>query len=327
MTFLVVGGAGYIGSVVAEQLLAAGKRVVVLDNLSTGHRAAVPEGATFVQRDMSDRDLVRSLLRKHAVSCVMHFSARSIVPESLRQPLLYYQNNVTAGVALVESMLEVGVKRMIFSSTAAVYGEPDIIPIVEDAPTRPTTPYGRTKLCFEEFLADCSEAYGLRYVSLRYFNAAGASGRRGEDHRPETHLIPLVLEVARGKRPAIEIFGDDYPTPDGTCIRDYIHALDLAEAHLLAAEFIEGNDSSRIYNLGNGQGFSVREVIEKAREVTGRQIACEIAPRRPGDPPVLVASSERISRELGWTPRYPALEQIIASAWKWRLAFPDGYGA
>jgi UDP-glucose 4-epimerase len=327
MTILVVGGAGYIGSIVAELLVASGKRVVVLDNLSTGHNGAVPEGAEFVRGDMADGRLLRSLLHKHSITCVMHFSARSIVPESVKNPLLYYANNVSAGITLVESMLEVGVKRMIFSSTAAVYGEPESVPITEDMPARPATPYGRTKLCYEQFLADCSDAHGLRYVSLRYFNAAGASARRGEDHRPETHLIPLVLEVARGKRPRVQIFGDDYPTPDGTCLRDYIHVLDLAEAHLLAAEFLEGNDASRTFNLGNGQGFSVREVIEKARAVTGRAIPDEVTERRAGDPAVLVASSEKIARELGWKARHPALEGIIESAWRWHLQFPEGYVA
>jgi UDP-glucose 4-epimerase len=327
MTILVVGGAGYIGSVVAEVLLASGRRVVVLDNLSTGHRSAVPEGAEFVRGDMADRALVQSLLRKYSVSCVMHFSARSVVPESVKNPLLYYQNNVSAGITLVESMLEVGVKRMIFSSTASVYGEPESVPLTEDTPARPTTPYGRTKLCYEQFLADCSDAHGLRCVSLRYFNAAGASEYCGEDHRPETHLIPLVLEVARGKRPRAQIFGDDYPTPDGTCVRDYIHVLDLAEAHVLAAEFLDRGGASRTFNLGNSRGFSVREVIEKAREVTGRAIPDEVTERRAGDPAVLVASSEKIARELGWKARHPALEDIIESAWKWHLAHPEGYGA
>jgi UDP-glucose 4-epimerase len=255
----------------------------------------------------------------------MHFSARSIVPESVENPLLYYKNNVADGISLVQSMLKCGVTKMIFSSTAAVYGLPESVPIEENAPTCPITPYGKTKLAFEQFLADCSKAHGLQYISLRYFNAAGASELHGEDHRPETHLIPLVLQVARGKRGKIQIYGNNYPTPDGTCIRDYIHVQDLADAHLLAAKYLDNNKSSHVFNLGNEQGFSVLEVIDKVKRITGKDIPSEIAPPRAGDPPVLIASSEKIAHELGWKPANPTLESIIDSAWKWHLKFPQGY--
>lgn len=325
MTILVVGGAGYIGSVTVEQLIAAGKTVVVLDNLSRGHRAAVVPEAQFIHGDMADKNLVTQILRQHHCSAVMHFSALSLVAESMQKPLDYYQNNVRNSMILVESMLECDVRRIIFSSSAAVYGEPESVPIPESHPTRPTNPYGRTKLIFEEFLEECDRAYGLKYVSLRYFNASGATNRLGEDHHPETHLIPLVLQVAAGQQPCIQVFGNDYPTDDGSCIRDYIHVRDLADAHVLALAHLERTSQSTVYNLGNGRGFSVFEVIRVAEQVTGKKIPTTIASRRPGDPAMLVASAERISAELGWQPACPGLREIIESAWEWLLKHPGGY--
>lgn len=325
MTILVVGGAGYIGSVTVEQLIAAGKTVVVLDNLSRGHRPAVVPEAQFIHGNMADKNLLVQILREYDCSAVMHFSALSLVAESMQKPLDYYRNNVKDSMTLVESMLECDVQQMIFSSSAAVYGEPESVPILETHPTHPTNPYGRTKLIFEQFLEDCDRAYGLKYVSLRYFNASGATDRLGEDHHPETHLIPLVLQVAAGQQPRIQVFGDDYPTADGSCIRDYIHVRDLADAHLLALDHLERTKQSSIYNLGNGNGFSVLEVIRIAEQVTGKKISTTISSRRPGDPAVLVASAKRISEELGWQPTCPALPEIIESGWKWLLAHPRGY--
>jgi UDP-glucose 4-epimerase len=325
VTILVVGGAGYIGSVTVEQLIAAGKPVVVLDNLSRGHRAAVLPQAQFIRGDMADKKLIVDILTQYHCSAVMHFSALSLVAESMQKPLEYYHNNIKNSITLVESMLECDVRKMIFSSSAAVYGEPESVPILETHPTRPTNPYGQTKLIFEEFLDNCGQAYGLKYVSLRYFNAAGATDRLGEDHNPETHLIPLVLKVAAGQKQYIKVFGDDYPTTDGSCIRDYIHVRDLADAHLLALEYLDKQQRSEIYNLGNGNGFSVFEVIRIAEQVTGRKIATTMSPRRPGDPAILVASAKRISEELGWRASCPGLPEIIESAWKWLLKHPDGY--
>ncbi len=325
MTILVVGGAGYIGSVTVEQLIAAGKTVVVLDNLSRGHRRAVVPEAQFVHGDMADKNLVVQILRQHHCSAVMHFSALSLVLESMQKPLEYYRNNVKGSMTLVESMLECDVQQIIFSSSAAVYGEPESVPILETHPTRPTNPYGRTKLIFERFLEDCDRTYGLKYVSLRYFNASGATDRLGEDHHPETHLIPLVLQVAAGQQPYVQVFGDDYPTADGSCIRDYIHVRDLADAHMLALDRLERTKQSSTYNLGNGSGFSVLEVIRIAEQVTGTKISTTVSSRRPGDPAVLVASAKRISEELGWKPGCPTLPEIIESAWKWLLAHPRGY--
>jgi UDP-glucose 4-epimerase len=325
MSILVVGGAGYIGSVTVERLLAAGESVVVLDNLSRGHRASVPAGVTFIEGDMADAALLRRLFAEHHVEAAMHFAAHSLVPESMSNPLIYWENNVGAGLVLVREMLAAGVKRFVFSSTAATYGEPDRVPITEDTPTIPTNTYGLTKLTFERLLADAGRAHGLRSVCLRYFNACGATEEHGEDHHPETHLIPLVLEVAAGKRAQIKIFGDDYPTRDGTCVRDYIHVVDLAEAHLLALGHLRRGGESRIYNLGNGEGFTVQEIVAITREVTGHAIPVELAPRRPGDPAALVASSARIIADFGWKPQLGDVRQIIASAWAWHQRHPSGY--
>jgi len=321
----VIGGAGYIGSVVVEALLAADRIVCVYDNLSLGHRNAVPDDAVFVQGDHGDETLLKETLQKYNCSAVMHFSALSLIGESVEKPLLYYENNVAKGVALLRAVLAAGVRHFIFSSTAAVYGEPISVPILEDASTFPTNPYGNTKLAFERLLADTAMVNNLRFVSLRYFNAAGATERCGEAHDPETHLIPLILQVAAGKREHIDVFGNDYPTSDGSCIRDYIHVEDLAAAHLLALKYLESGGVSDIFNLGNGQGFSVLDVIDVARRVTGREIAVQIVGRRIGDPAILVASSEKIQRVLGWQPQRPRLEDIIESAWRWHQSHPHGY--
>ncbi len=326
MNLLVTGGAGYIGSVTSELLIARGHNVTVLDNLATGHRDAVPEGAAFVQGDVADADMVGFALEEHGIDAVLHFAAFSLVGESMQQPLRYFRNNTAGSLALLETMLAHGVRRFVLSSTAALFGTPDGVPIGEEATVRPENVYGESKALTERMLAWLNRTAGLGYVTLRYFNAAGASARLGEDHRPETHLIPLVLQVAAGKRESIAVFGDDYPTDDGTAVRDYIHVLDLAEAHRLAVEAL-GEGEAHAYNLGNGRGFSVREVIDVCRRVTGRPIAEVSAPRRPGDTPVLVADSARIQSELGWRPSHPDLESIVASAWAWAQAHPEGYGA
>ena len=323
MKILVTGGAGYIGSVSAEVLLARGHQVVVFDNLSQGHRSAVPEGVEFVQRDLADCSEIRTALATHAPDAVMHFAARSLVGESVAQPFLYLRDNVVAGLNLLEACVESGIDRFILSSTANLYGAGEAALIDETASIRPGSPYGESKWSLERALFWLAETRGLRFASLRYFNAAGASASHGEHHCPETHLIPLVLQVAMGQRETITVFGDDYDTPDGTCIRDYIHVLDLAEAHVLALEALD--QGSRTYNLGNGSGFSVLEVIETAREITGADIPTVIGPRRAGDPARLVASSDRIRTELGWQPRYPDLRQIIESAWLWHRRYPNGY--
>ncbi len=325
MNVLVTGGAGYIGSVVVEELLRDGHRVVVYDNLSKGHAEAVVEGASLIRADLRESETLCGVLRSTDIEAVVHMAADSLVGESVTRPDKYYANNVAAGLSLLEAMLECDVRRLVFSSTAAVYGEPHKQPIEESDPTAPTNPYGETKLAFERALPWYEQAFGLRSASLRYFNAAGASERCGEDHEPETHLIPLVLQAAAGRRPEITIFGDDYPTPDGTCIRDYIHVIDLARAHVLALEAVA--ERSCVFNLGcGGEGFSVRQVIAAAREVTGREIPVRVGPRRPGDPAVLVASSDKIQRELGWRPAQGSLEAIIGSAWRWMQRHPGGYG-
>lgn len=323
MKILVTGGAGYIGSVSAEVLLARGHQVVVFDNLSQGHRSAVPEGVEFAQGDLADCSEIRTALATHAPDAVMHFAARSLVGESVAQPFLYLRDNVVAGLNLLEACVESGIDRFILSSTANLYGAGEAALIDETASIRPGSPYGESKWSLERALFWLAETRGLRFASLRYFNAAGASASHGEHHCPETHLIPLVLQVAMGQRETITVFGDDYDTPDGTCIRDYIHVLDLAEAHVLALEALD--QGSRTYNLGNGSGFSVLEVIETAREITGADIPAVIGPRRAGDPARLVASSDRIRKELGWQPRYPDLRQIIESAWLWHRRYPNGY--
>jgi UDP-glucose 4-epimerase len=324
MRILVTGGAGYIGSVVVEELLRDGQHVTVLDNLSKGHREAITPGADFVQADLLDRERLKSTLRQRTIEAVIHLAADSLVGESVAHPSKYYRSNVVAGLSLLDVMREVEVRRVVFSSTAAVYGEPVRQPIKETDPPAPTNPYGETKLAFERALHWYNQAYDLRYVSLRYFNAAGATRRCGEWHHPETHLIPLVLQVAAGIRPHVQIYGDDYPTRDGTCVRDYIHVVDLARAHILALDILEKR--SAIYNLGcGGQGYTIREVINCARRVTGEDIPFKVGPRRAGDPAVLIASSDLIKQELGWSPQLQKLETIIASAWDWLREHPNGY--
>ena len=326
MTVLVTGGAGYIGSVVAAELLKAGRRVLVYDDLSRGHRRAIPKGAELIVADIADRAALDRLFKTHPVDAVMHFAALIEAGASMKNPAAFFRNNTANALTLLEAMLTHGVKKFVFSSTAALFGNPDRAPIEEDDPLRPTNVYGESKLMVERMLAWLNVVHGLRYASLRYFNAAGAvSSDQGEDHRPESHLIPLVLKVAMGQTDHVNVFGADYPTPDGTCVRDYIHVLDLASAHLLALDALERHDRL-IYNLGNGQGFSVREVIEVARKVTGRPITVVESPRRPGDPAILIASAARIRRELNWLPRFPDLETIVASAWRWHSAHPHGYG-
>ncbi|MGB2754473.1 MAG: UDP-glucose 4-epimerase GalE [Phycisphaerae bacterium] len=325
MNVFVTGGAGYIGSHVVRLLLEAGHRVRVYDSLAEGHAAAVPE-ETLVRGDLMDAQrLVEAL--DEGFDCVMHFAAHCYVGESMINPEKYYANNVVAGLRLLTAMRRTGVRRIVFSSSAATYGEPEQIPITEEHPQNPINAYGQTKLDFEHALGFYAGAYGLGYASLRYFNAAGAApdGAIGEDHDPETHLVPIVLQVALGQRKSVQIFGTDYPTRDSTCVRDYIHVCDLAQAHILAMERIEPGKGGW-YNLGNGNGYTVREVIDVARKVTGRKIPAEVGPRRPGDPPELVASSAKIMRELGWKPQYPDLEMIIETAWRWHEAHPDGYG-
>jgi UDP-glucose 4-epimerase len=324
MRVLVTGGAGYIGSVVSEQLVSDGHEVVIYDNLSKGHRGAVVEGARFVQGDLLEADQLRQTLNDNRIEAVIHMAASSLVGESVQEPSKYYHNNVVAGLVLLDAMRECGIKRIVFSSTAATYGEPEEQPIRETTSTNPTNTYGETKLAFEKAMHWYERAHGLRYASLRYFNAAGATERCGEDHDPETHLIPITLQAAAGKRAHVEIYGDDYPTADGTCIRDYIHVVDLARAHILALDVL--SERSAIYNLGcGGDGYSVRDVIETARRVTGKEIPVRMGPRRPGDPAVLIASSDKIKSELGWQPQFQDLGLIVESAWKWMLAHPDGY--
>ncbi|MEJ7843739.1 MAG: UDP-glucose 4-epimerase GalE [Rubrobacter sp.] len=323
MKLLVTGGAGYVGSVVASQLVEAGHETVVLDDLSKGHEGAVPEGARLVVGSLLDERFVRETLTG-GFDGVLHFAALSLVAESVEQPERYYRNNVGGALNLLEAMGEAGVIRLVFSSTAAVYGEPGEVPIPETAPTRPTNPYGSSKLAVDRLIGHVAEARGLAATSLRYFNVAGASGRYGEDHHPETHLIPIVLQAAAGTRELVKIFGTDYPTRDGTAVRDYIHIEDLGRAHLLALEASEPG-GHRVYNLGNGSGFSVLEVVEAARGVTEKSIVAEEAPRRAGDPPELVASSEAIRADLGWRPEKPSLEAMISDAWAWMQEHPEGY--
>ena len=326
MAILITGGAGYIGSHTVKELLGQGYEVITLDNLRKGHRAAVL-GGTFILGDLADKQLLNEIFSNNPIEAVVHFAADSLVGESMTAPARYFENNIVNGLNLLNAMLDHGVKALVFSSTAAVYGEPEEWPITEDFAKVPTNNYGLTKLQFEEILQAYDRAYGLRYMSLRYFNAAGAdpSAEIGEDHNPETHLIPLVLQAALGQREQITVFGTDYATPDGTCIRDYIHVTDLAQAHILALRTLLEGKPSNVYNLGNGSGYSVREVIEVARRVTGREIKVVEGERRPGDPAVLVASSERIKAELGWKPRYPELETIIESAWRWHCSHPQGF--
>jgi UDP-glucose 4-epimerase len=323
MKILVTGGAGYIGSVVVEQLIAANESVVVFDNLSQGHRAAVHPEAVFVQGDLADRKAIDAVLSEHRPDAVMHFASKTLVGESMQKPFLYLGDNVTTGLNLLQSIVEHGVKRVILSSTANLFDQPERMPIDESERIVPGSPYGESKFILERMLHWLDRICGVRFACLRYFNAAGATSTRGEDHDPELHLIPLVLQVALGKREKVSIFGDDYPTRDGTCVRDYIHVIDLAQAHILALGALDGG--SRFYNLGNGEGFTVKEVIDTAREITGRTICADAAPRRAGDPAVLVAASNKIRKELGWAPRFPHVREIIESAWQWHQANPDGY--
>jgi UDP-glucose 4-epimerase len=317
LRILVTGGAGYIGGTVAQLLLDHGHQVVIYDNLCHAHRSMVPAGTEFIEGELADRPALEKLLHT-GVDGVMHFAALIEAGESMKKPELYFRNNSASTLSLFEAMLATGVNRLVFSSTAAVYGEPESTPILEDAPLHPTNAYGESKLLVEQMLSWLNRIHGFRYASLRYFNVAGAIEGRGEAHEPESHIIPLILDVALGRRKDIKVFGQDYPTPDGTCIRDYIHVHDLARAHLLALEALKEENRTRlIYNIGNGVGFSVREVIESARRVTGHPIPVEEFPRRPGDPAVLIASSEKIGKELGWKPEYSKLDDIIASAWKW----------
>ena len=318
------GGAGYIGSIVVEQLIEAGESVVVFDNLYQGHREAVHPDAVFVQGDLADRKAVDAVFAGHKPEAVMHFASHTLVGESMEAPFRYLGENVTNGLNLLQSAVEFGVRRFILSSTANLFDEPERMPIDEDERIVPGSPYGESKNILERMLFWLDQVHDFRYAALRYFNAAGASVERGEVHHPELHLIPIVLEVAQGKRDHVLVFGDDYPTRDGTCVRDYIHVIDLAQAHILALRALDGG--SRVYNLGNGRGFTVKEVIQTSREITGHPIPAQIGPRRPGDPAVLIASSAKIRRELGWEPRYPEMRDIIESAWKWHLAHPEGYG-
>ncbi len=323
---LVTGGAGYIGSHTVRELVSRGRDVIVYDNLVTGHRKAI-EGITLVEGDIFDVDLLRKTIREYGVTSVIHFAAYSLVGESMSNPAKYYRNNVAGTLSLLDAMLAEGVKYLVFSSSAATYGDCGDGLITERSPQRPTSVYGQTKLMMEQFMQDYDKAYGMKYIALRYFNAAGAhdNGDIGEDHSPESHLIPIIMQAANKKRDHIGIFGDDYPTFDGTCIRDYIHITDLADAHIRALDYLEGGGESTYYNLGNGNGFSVKEVIDTVERVTGIDIKREVEPRRAGDPAVLVASSEKIRKELGWNPRYDSLEKIVASAWKWHQGHPDGY--
>lgn len=321
---LVTGGAGYIGSVATEELINAGYEVVVFDNVSQGHLAALHPAATFVEGDLKDPHAVEQVFLAHpGLSGVMHFASHTLVGESMQKPELYLRDNLVGGVNLLAMATRHGANRFILSSTANLFDDPRKMPIDEDERIVPGSPYGESKYMLERVLRWYERLFGLRYAALRYFNAAGATARVGESHHPETHIIPLVLSVALGQRDGFTLFGDDYPTPDGTCIRDYVHVVDLAQAHILAFEALE--QGSRSYNLGNGRGFSNREVIEVARTVTGHPIPYTVGPRRAGDPAVLVASSERIRTELGWQPRYPDLESIVASAWEWHRQNPHGY--
>jgi UDP-glucose 4-epimerase len=324
MKILVTGGAGYIGSITVEQLIEAGEEVVVFDNLYQGHRAAVHPAALFVQGDLAERSAIDSLLATHRPDAIMHFATHTLVGESMQNPFRYIGENVVNGLSLLQSAVEHGVGRFILSSTANLFDDPERMPIDEQERIIPGSPYGESKYILERMLYWLDRVKGLRYACLRYFNAAGASAARGEDHHPELHLIPLVLQVALGQRKKIMIFGDDYPTHDGTCVRDYIHVVDLAQAHILALRALD--QGSRTYNLGNGQGFSVKEVIDVAREITGHPIPAQVTARRPGDPAVLIASSEKIRHELGWQPRFPQLRAIVESAWRWHVSHPHGYG-
>lgn len=330
MAILVTGGAGYIGSATVELLKAQGERVIVLDNLSRGHRGAVANDLTFVQGDVADSSLVERLCREHDVSACVHFAAFAYVGESVTQPGMYYRNNVLGGLGLLDGLRAAEVKHIVFSSTCATYGEPQYMPLDELHPQNPVNPYGRSKLMFERILADYDAAYSLKSVKLRYFNAAGAVedetlAERGEDHQPEPHLIPIVLQVALGQRESVQILGTDYPTPDGTAVRDYIHILDLGDAHLKALAYLQNGGASDAFNLGNGEGYSVREVVQTCEDVSGKPIKTVDAPRREGDPSRLIADAHKALTVLNWDVKYPKLRQIVESAWAWHSQHPHGY--
>jgi len=327
MAILVCGGAGYIGSHAVHQLIARGEEIAIVDNLQTGHRGALHPRAAFYEGDIRDAALVDRIFTERSIEAVIHFAANSLVGESMEKPLLYFNNNVYGMQVLLEGMVRRGVDKIVFSSTAAVYGEPNRVPIHEDDETNPTNTYGETKLTMEKMMKWVSRADGVRYVSLRYFNAAGAlpDGSIGEDHKTETHLIPLILQVPTGRRSHITIYGDDYPTPDGTCLRDYIHVVDLADAHMCALDYLRRGGESDIFNLGSGSGFSVKEMIAAAEKATGRTIAVEIGARRAGDPAQLIASSEKARTVLGWQPQFTDVEEVIGTAWRWHAAHPHGY--
>ncbi|WP_282458542.1 UDP-glucose 4-epimerase GalE [Ligilactobacillus aviarius] len=328
MTTLVLGGAGYIGSHMVKRLLEKGETPVVVDNLVTGHRAAVDPQAKFYEGDLADQDFMRNVFKENPdIDVVIHFGAYSLVSESMKKPLKYFDNNVAGLIKLLEVMKEVGVNKLVFSSSAATYGIPDKMPIKETDPQNPINPYGESKLMMEKIMHWADEAYGMKFVALRYFNVAGAwsDGSIGEDHNPETHLMPIILQVAQGKRDKLQIYGDDYNTPDGTNIRDYVHPIDLADAHILAADYLRNGNPSDVFNLGSSTGFSNLEMLKAAREVTGKEIPAEIAGRRGGDPDTLIAASDKARRVLGWNPQYDDVHKLIETAWKWHSSHPEGY--
>ena len=327
MAILVTGGAGYVGSHTVAALVERGANTIVIDNLEKGHKAAIWPGAKFYEGDLRDVSLISKIFAQNPITAVVHFAAYSLVAESVENPAKYYDNNVAGTLQLLKIMNSHNVKSIVFSSTASTYGEPESIPVTETAPERPVNPYGESKLAVERMLKWFDGAYGIKHVILRYFNVAGAheSAKIGEDHNPETHLIPMILQTALGKRESFDLYGDDYPTPDGTCIRDYIHAMDLADAHILALEKLESEPTSAIYNLGSGSGFSNREILETAKKITGIDIPVRFVARRAGDPPVLVASSDKIKQQLGWNPTRTHIDNIISTAWAWHSANPDGY--
>lgn len=327
MSILVLGGAGYIGSHAVDQLINKGYEVIVVDNLLTGHKAAVHPDARFYEGDIRDKTFLKSVFEKETIEGVLHFAASSLVGESVEKPLKYFNNNVYGMQVLLEVMHEFDVKNIVFSSTAATYGEPKEFPITESTPTNPKNPYGESKLMMEKMMKWCDNAYGMRYVALRYFNVAGAKSDAsiGEDHTPETHLVPIILQVALGQRESLAIYGDDYDTPDGTCVRDYVQVEDLIAAHILALEYLKAGNESNFFNLGSNQGYSVQEMLEAAREVTGKEIPANIAPRRAGDPSRLVASSAKAQAILGWKPKFTDVKEIIKTAWEWHVSHPNGY--
>ncbi|WP_367342550.1 UDP-glucose 4-epimerase GalE [Limosilactobacillus sp.] len=327
MSILVAGGAGYIGSHMVADLVEKGYDVVVADNLSTGHRAAINPQAKFYEGDIRDRAFLDKVFNQENIEAVVHFAAFSLVAESMKKPLKYFDNNTGGMITLLEAMHDHGIKYIVFSSTAATYGIPEHMPIKESDPQVPINPYGESKLAMEKIMKWCDKAYGIHFVALRYFNVAGAKpdGTIGEDHHPETHLVPIILQVAEGKRKELSIFGDDYNTPDGTNVRDYVHPMDLADAHILAIKYLQAGNPSNAFNLGSSTGFSNKQMLEAAREVTGKEIPAKMAPRRPGDPDALVAASDKARQVLGWKPQYDDVKKIIATAWKWHSTHPNGY--